>query len=178
MSGRRAPLARDYDGRFLGYRRMLELFPRIAARDVGRALRDPRRCSYAVTWRFGGSFLCTRDRPGLFPLRGQLRPRRRGVEISLPHGGSISVEVRFCPLPCGGWRAVFMCPWCERRARFLYDVGAPYGRGELRCRRCGGLKYRSEGLFLFRLERKAAQLVGRPIDLQQAPWEARLAAVA
>lgn len=175
---RRTGGPRGRDGRFLGYRRAAELFPRISARDVARALRDPRRCPYIVTWHFGGSALCTRNRPTAPPLRGRLWALRDGAALVLPTGERVEVLVGYRPLPFGGWRAHFLCPRCNSSTRFLYDVGAPYGRGELRCRRCGWLKYRCEGLFVRRLERKLIRLCGTSVSLRDAPWEARLAAVA
>ncbi|MHB1045795.1 MAG: hypothetical protein ACYC4P_07245 [Thermoanaerobaculia bacterium] len=131
-----------------------------------------------MTWHFGGSALYTRARLAAGPLRGQLRERDGGAEFVLPTGERVKVGIGYQPLPSGGWRAFFLCPRCERRTRFLYDVGMPFGRGELRCRRCGWLKYRCEGLFERRLERVAMRLTGCSGTLREAPWDARLAAVA
>lgn len=166
MSAR--PVERGERGRYVGHRSILEAVPRVAARDVGRALQDPRRCAYGLAWRPEDSFPASYGAPGLEGLRGVLEPRRDGFRLALPDGRAWSVRVvRHAPCRTG-WALSFRCPACSRRTRFLYLWGG------LKCRRCARLRYRSEGRFLWRIERKLSAACGAPVTLKESGWTARL----
>lgn len=154
---------RDTDGRFLGHREVLEFVPRLGAREVGRALQDPRRCAYRLDWRPEDSLPALYGAEGLEAVRGLLEPRGEAVRVALSGARPILVQVQR-RRPCrSGWLLFFHCPACSRTTRFLYAR-----HGGLRCRHCAGLRYRSEGHFRRRLERRLG------FALADRPWTARV----
>lgn len=159
---RRTP-PRDSEGRFLGHRDVLEFIPRLSAREVGRALEDPRRCAYRLDWRAEDSLPATYGFPGLEAVSGFLEPAGEAVRVVPPLGRPVVVNVLRRPLSRGGWWLVFRCPACLRGTRYLY-VRA----GALWCRGCAWLRYRSEGHFRRRLERRLG------FAISDHPWTARL----
>lgn len=162
------PIERDSEGHYIGRRNVLEFVPRLAARDVGRALQDPRGCAYRLEWRPEDSLPARYGARGLDSLHGRLEPHGDGFRVTLADGtkGRVRIERRS---PCGrGWLLFFRCPACNRATRFLYAVGY------LLCRRCAGLRYRSEGHYLRRLGRRLSRATGRPISLLERGWSAHL----
>jgi hypothetical protein len=71
------------------------------------------------------------------PMWRMLDPAMMASTGKIPLGKLFVLYV-FTPAKFGGWRAWFRCPGCGQRCRVLY------GTNSLRCRKCQGLKCRSQ----------------------------------
>jgi hypothetical protein len=149
MDSRRA---RDGDGRFRGARRNLDAVPRLPAKAISTFLADPRGIPYVALWtdqedgriarvsrlERGEWSEADEQRPGMVQLRDVDGDAGIGlVRVAMPRRDGQS----------HGERLLLTCFDCERARQHLYAASIDGGCDWL-CRRCSGLRYASEGLYV------------------------------
>lgn len=78
--------------------------------------------------------------------------REASVLLSIDGQEAIAIELEHMPQTLGGVQSFFLCPNCSRRTHHLYWL-----HEQLWCRRCHGLRHRSEHCYS-RLLTRAAKL--------------------
>lgn len=135
---------RGYGGRFCGALRVnVEAAPRLPGYLLGRIYDYGRPVD--LRWE-------SDVQADVFALRAvrfesKLLPAKRFVQI-WQSGGAQAWLLRVLPAPNGGRQTLVRCPECDAEVRHLYPYAIYRGLVHLsswHCRRCGGLRYRSEG---------------------------------
>lgn len=141
---RNGRLHRGSDGRFYGQRRVnVESIPRLPATAVRFAVEDPRRVPFIFLWR---------NRWDQDIERAVVVPNNDAgeviAEVSRQRHEVFRVRAVLTPMPRGGHDFLLVCPSCECPRRHLYAWarrGDYVERAKWPCRRCGQLRYISEG---------------------------------
>jgi hypothetical protein len=171
-------------GRFFGRRVNCEQVPLLPAYVVREVLDDPRKIPYLLVWRSphdGGIREAARiaphhERPGLGGLDWS------GVfEIKRHDGTRNFIRTLLRPLPRNGGRVrLLICLYCQipRRGLYGWEAGGEFTnsaqKSSWECRRCGGLRYSSEGGALVMRGGPISRLIGYAVpDLpspRPEPW--------
>jgi hypothetical protein len=143
------------NGRFFGRRVNCEQVPMLPAYVAREVLDDPRKIPCLLVWRSpydGGIREAARiaphqERAGLGGLDWT-----GAFEIKRHDGTRNFIRTLLCPLPRNGGRVrLLICPYCQipRRGLYGWEAGGEFinsvQRSSWKCRRCGGLRYSSEG---------------------------------
>jgi hypothetical protein len=98
------------------------------------------------------------------------------VLVTLEDGETDRIEILRRSLPRRGGATIFYrCPWCRKPCRYLYRLTLSGNklskRHGLRCQRCAGLRYASQGHYLG--PGGAVRFEGRRAPLPREPWDPR-----
>jgi hypothetical protein len=161
--------ARGWHQHFVGKLRVnVESIPRLPAAALRLVVDDPRAIPYLFLWQ--------RESSGKVEEGARVAPigasrTVAAVEIKRWDGSLQRLKILRRPLPQGGMFVLVVCPLCLQARRHLYGWALWDGRSVTRagwpCRRCGDLRYQSEGTYLPRLFRAWG---GYPRPSTWDPW--------
>lgn len=137
---------RDWRQRFAGFRVNCESIPRLPARLVDLAVRDPRGIPYLFLWQWMSD-------PGVKEaVRVFWQRTDEWIEVKRSDGSGERIRMSRVPLPRrGGTALLLFCPDCGIPRRHLYAWSVwnnELMRSIWKCRICAGLRYRSEGTYI------------------------------
>ncbi len=165
------------DARFKGaYRVDVEDVPRLPPFPAAWTLSDPRGRPYFVFWTLPlGDNLA-------YVLRMEAVEQGAAVQLTIPDVGVFRIPIVRRSLPRrGGFAILYRCPGCARPRRYLYLRSLAFGRfvayqGPL-CEACAGLRWASQGRFIWTLARTLRLRLGlhpsARLPIPRHPWDPR-----
>jgi len=175
-----ARAARDSSGKFAGFRVNVESVPRFPVFPANWTLEDPRRRPYFVFWEW--------NEEGRISYALRLEPGEAGgpgsrdfVRVSMHGASDLVLWLERRAMPGGKTGRLWICPACDRPARFLYLLRAVKrgdGTGYVRypdfvCVWCSGLRWRSQGAYRNAFCREFSEGYDGRDPYPREPWNPR-----
>jgi hypothetical protein len=163
---------RDTAGRFAGPCANVERVPRLPTFAALWVLEDPRRRPYLVFW-------TSDDGEISWGLKMAPTDDPDAVLLTLEKGRTQRLTIMRRSMPRGPGTVLFyLCPTCQRPRRYLYRLSLSlmglvdyFG---LRCQRCAGLRFRSQGRYMYAVLRWTVEMLHREGErFPRSLWDPR-----